>query len=104
MRHTIRRFAAPSAHSSRSIARTNCSINGGEALGPDVSILKLAATAAHQKMTELALETSAEQGVPRGDGICGNAQPDALSAFFLPFATFTDLRPLKRRAKKHIGE
>lgn len=58
-------------------------VKRGETLGPDVSILKLVATATYQKITELALETAAEQGVLRGEGTYGNERLDALSAFYL---------------------
>ncbi|MGP0058983.1 MAG: acyl-CoA dehydrogenase family protein [Beijerinckiaceae bacterium] len=58
-------------------------VKRGETLGPDVSILKLVATATYQKITELALETAAEQGVLRGEGTYGNDKLDALSAFYL---------------------
>jgi alkylation response protein AidB-like acyl-CoA dehydrogenase len=58
-------------------------VKRGETLGPDVSILKIAATSTYQKITELTLETAAEQGALRGEGTYGNEKLDALAAFYL---------------------
>jgi alkylation response protein AidB-like acyl-CoA dehydrogenase len=58
-------------------------VKRGETLGPDVSILKIVATATYQKITELTLETAAEQGVQRGEGTYGNEKLDALSGFYM---------------------
>jgi alkylation response protein AidB-like acyl-CoA dehydrogenase len=57
-------------------------VKRGEALGPDVSILKVVASATYQKITELTLETAAEQGVQRGLGTYGNEKLDALAGFY----------------------
>jgi alkylation response protein AidB-like acyl-CoA dehydrogenase len=58
-------------------------VKRGETLGPDVSILKIVATATYQKITELTLETAAEQGAQRGEGTFGNEKLDALAGFYL---------------------
>jgi alkylation response protein AidB-like acyl-CoA dehydrogenase len=58
-------------------------VKRGETLGPDVSILKIVATSTYQKITELTLETAAEQGVQRGEGTFGNEKLDALAGFYL---------------------
>ena len=58
-------------------------VKRGETLGADVSILKIIATSTYQKITELTLETAAEQGVQRGEGTYGNEKLDALASFYL---------------------
>jgi len=58
-------------------------VKSGKTLGPDVSILKIIATSTYQKITELTLETAAEQGVQQGEGTYGNEKLDALSGFYM---------------------
>lgn len=55
---------------------------GGE-LGPDVSILKIIGTTTYQRITELTVETAAEQGVVIGPAAYGNEQVDPLAMFYL---------------------
>ena len=55
----------------------------GETLGPDVSILKVISTTTYQRITELVVETSAEQGAIEGPATYGNDGIDALAVFYL---------------------
>lgn len=59
----------------------------GETLGPEVSLLKVVATTTYQRITELVVETSAEQGAIEGPVTYGNESVDALRAFFLSRAS-----------------
>ncbi len=55
----------------------------GEALGPDVSILKIFATSTYQKITEALVELSAENGSIDEPARYGNEHLDALAHFWL---------------------
>jgi alkylation response protein AidB-like acyl-CoA dehydrogenase len=57
-------------------------VKRGEALGPDVSILKLFGTATYQRITELAMETAGERGVTEGGATFGNDSVDPLLLFY----------------------
>ena len=55
----------------------------GEQLGPDVSILKIFATATYQKITEAMVETAAENGAIDEAAPYGNETLDALAHYWL---------------------
>ena len=55
----------------------------GEALGPDVSILKIFATSTYQKITETLVEMSAENGSIDEPVTYGNDSLDALAHYWL---------------------
>jgi alkylation response protein AidB-like acyl-CoA dehydrogenase len=54
----------------------------GEALGPDISMLKIWATETFQRIADLAIETAADCGGLSGDVAMGEASIDALSIFY----------------------
>lgn len=54
----------------------------GEALGPDVSLLKVWITEAFQRIADLMLETGAEKGVLVGPVAFGEARVDVLSVYY----------------------
>jgi len=58
-------------------------VKRGETLGPDVSILKVFATATYQRITELIVETAGERGAVLGPMVCGNEEVDPLAMFYL---------------------
>lgn len=58
-------------------------VKRGEALGPDVSILKVFATATYQRITELTVEAAGEQGAVLGPSPYGNETVDPLAMFYL---------------------
>lgn len=55
-------------------------VKKGEALGPDVSVMKILATETNQRITELMLETSGDHGLSIGTG-GSDSKVDALSPF-----------------------
>ena len=57
-------------------------VKRGETLGQDVSMLKVWATEAWQRLTDLLLETGAEDGILAGVREIGGAEVDILSSFF----------------------
>ena len=54
----------------------------GEALGPDVSILKIVATETFQRITELVLDIAAEPGAQMGGVAAGDTEVQASNLFF----------------------
>lgn len=70
-------------HLSELYARFADQLKRGETLGPDVSILKLFATTTYQRITELTVETVAEQGIVDAPAAFGNDLVDPLAMFHL---------------------
>ena len=57
-------------------------VKRGEPLGQDVSMLKIWATETWQRLTDLLLETGAEDGVLDGVRDIGGVEADILSSFY----------------------
>ena len=75
----------------------------GEALGPDVSILKIFATATYQKITEALVELSAENGSIDEAVVLRQRAPRRARAL-LAVAARDDLRRLERDPAQYRGE
>lgn len=71
------------AHLTQLYTRFADQVKRGETLGPDVSILKIIATATYQRITELTLEAAGEQGAVVGPSPFGNEMVDPLAMFYL---------------------
>ncbi|MBI3918992.1 MAG: acyl-CoA dehydrogenase family protein [Betaproteobacteria bacterium] len=57
-------------------------VRRGEALGPDVSMLKIWATETYQRLSELLIEAAGEYGAFEGEIPVGDASVDILSPFY----------------------
>jgi len=57
-------------------------VRRGEALGPDVSMLKIWATETYQRLSELLIEAAGEYGAFEGEIPMGDASVDILSPFY----------------------
>ena len=57
-------------------------VRRGEALGPDVSMLKIWATETYQRLSELLIEAAGEYGAFEGEVPIGEASVDILSPFY----------------------
>jgi alkylation response protein AidB-like acyl-CoA dehydrogenase len=71
------------AHLTALYSRFADQLKRGEALGPEVSALKLFAAPLYQRITELTVEVAAEQGIIDGPGAFGNERVDPLAMFHL---------------------
>jgi len=58
-------------------------VRRGEALGPDVSILKIFAMETYQRLSELLIESADEQGVLDGEVDYGGQAVDVMSPFYM---------------------
>ncbi|MGE4110838.1 MAG: acyl-CoA dehydrogenase family protein [Burkholderiales bacterium] len=57
-------------------------VRRGEALGPDVSMLKVWSMDTYQRLSELLIEAAGEYGAIEGEAAIGDAMIDALSPFY----------------------
>ena len=78
-------------------------VRRGDALGPDVSMLKIWAMETWQRITDLLLETAQENGCMPGDLDIDGVAVDVLSPFY-DARPGTDLRRFERNPAQHSRE